>query len=294
MRTEKAAMTIELSHIDHPVIAVADMENGHELYTKLGFTIPPRGSHLEWGTGNWCIMFADDYLELRGIVDGSRYTHNLDKHLATKGEGLMGLAFAPSVSAEVSFKRAEEAGLKPTGLKALTRRFELPEGDAFPNFRICYLNEAEIPELLTTVVCEHRTPEIIRTPAWLAHENTVTGVRSMTGVSDNLATLAERLTLLVGAQSVHATQTTVRITLPQGAYLEYVTPAVAAERGIADPKAALPYLPAMTLGVADIAATRSVLRRNDVGYDELGEDALRVPASYCCGVILDFVENKET
>ncbi len=286
-------MTIELSHIDHPVIAVADMENGHELYAKLGFTIPPRGSHLEWGTGNWCIMFADDYLELRGIVDGSRYTHNLDKHLAAKGEGLMGLAFAPSVSAEVSFQRAEEVGLKPTGLKALTRRFELPEGDAFPNFRIYYLNEAEIPELLTTVVCEHRTPEIIRTPAWLAHENTVTGVRSMTGVSDDLATLAERLALLVGAHNVHVTETTVRMTLPQGACLEYVTPAVAAERGIADPEASIPYLPAMTLGVADIAATRSVLRRNKVGYDELGEDALRVPASYCCGVVLDFVENKE-
>ncbi len=143
------------------------------------------------------------------------------------------------------------------------------------------------------MVCEHRTPEIIRTPAWLAHENTVTGVRSMTGVSDDLATLAERLALLVGAHNVHVTETTVRMTLPQGACLEYVTPAVAAERGIADPEASIPYLPAMTLGVADIAATRSVLRRNKVGYDELGEDALRVPASYCCGVVLDFVENKE-
>ena len=285
-------MTIELSHIDHPVIAVANMESGHELYAKLGFTIPPRGRHLEWGTGNWCIMFADDYLELRGIVDGSRYTHNLDAHLASKGEGLMGLAFAPAVSAEVSFTRAQEVGLKPTGLKALTRRFELPEGDALPNFRICYLNEAEIPELLTTVVCEHRTPEIIRTPAWLVHENTVTGVRSVTGVSDDLATLAARLALLVGSENVSSTETAVRMNLPKGAYLEYVTPAVAAERGIADPKAVVPYLPVMTLGVANIAATRSVLRRNGIGYEALSDDGLRVPAAYCCGVILDFVEDK--
>lgn len=283
-------MTLELSHIDHPVIAIADMNQAHAAYRRLGFTIPPRGSHLEWGTGNWCIMFPDDYLELRGIADGSRYTHNLDIHLSQKGEGLMGLAFAPLQTAELSFDRAQEAGLKPTGLKTLTRRFELPEGDAFPSFHICYLNEAEIPELLTTVVCEHRTPEIIRTPEWLMHENAVIGVHSITGVAEEIASLTTRLRLLVDAEDVTSTDSTVKVAFPQGGYLEYVTPAVAQERGIAVSSGQIPYLPAMALKVSDILATRSVLGRNGLNYVDLSDKALRVSAEDCCGVILDFVE----
>ncbi len=78
--------------IDHPVIAVRDMEAAREVFQRLGFVVPPRGSHVEWGTGNWCIMFPEDYLELRGIVDPTRPIMGLDTVLESKGEGLMGIA----------------------------------------------------------------------------------------------------------------------------------------------------------------------------------------------------------
>ena len=61
-----------ITSIDHPVIAVRDMEEARQTFMRLGFTVPPRGSHVEWGTGNWCIMFPKDYLELRGIIDTDR------------------------------------------------------------------------------------------------------------------------------------------------------------------------------------------------------------------------------
>ena len=77
-------MPVAIRGIDHPVIAVRDMEKARERYRRLGFTIPPRGSHIQWGTGNWCMMFPEDYLELRGIVDPVRYTHNLDAFLAVE------------------------------------------------------------------------------------------------------------------------------------------------------------------------------------------------------------------
>ena len=82
-----------ITGIDHPVIAIRDMAAAHAAYARLGFTIPPRGSHLEWGTGNWCILFPDDYLELRGIIDPQKYTHHLDSFLKTR-EGLMGVALS--------------------------------------------------------------------------------------------------------------------------------------------------------------------------------------------------------
>ena len=63
-----------IESLDHPVIAARDLDAARDTYERLGFTIPPLGSHVEWGPGNLCIMFPDDYLEIRGFVDLSRFT----------------------------------------------------------------------------------------------------------------------------------------------------------------------------------------------------------------------------
>jgi catechol 2,3-dioxygenase-like lactoylglutathione lyase family enzyme len=283
-------VTLAISHLDHPVIAVRDMDASHGVYEKLGFTIPPRGSHLEWGTGNWCIMFPDDYLELRGIVDDSRYTHNLDRYLEEKGEGLMGLAFAPAISAQASYERAQEAGLEPTGLKSLTRRFERPEGDAFPRFSIAYLNEATIPEFLTSVVCEHLTPEVIRAPEWLRHPNGVTGIIALTGVTNGQEQLRPRLAAVFGEDAVTVWPDRLSVTLPRGARIDYLTPQAAAGEGLALTSVSAPYLSALTLAVASIAATRAVLDGNGVAYEETGSGIVARPP-VTGGLHIQFVQS---
>ena len=45
-------MSIDIVGIDHPIIAVRSMDDARIAFGKLGFTVPPRGSHIEWGTGN--------------------------------------------------------------------------------------------------------------------------------------------------------------------------------------------------------------------------------------------------
>ncbi len=74
-----------IESLDHPVIAVNDLSAARDVYEKLGFAVPPRGSHIEWGTGNLCVMFADDYLEMRGIIDPGRLLMHLDEHLEKFG-----------------------------------------------------------------------------------------------------------------------------------------------------------------------------------------------------------------
>ena len=95
--------------IDHPVIAARDLDAARVQFERLGFTVPPRGSHVEWGTGNLCIMFPDDYLEIRGIIDASRFTMHLDEHLDAFGEGLMGVAFG-TVDIDRSHAEMKHAG----------------------------------------------------------------------------------------------------------------------------------------------------------------------------------------
>ncbi len=274
--------------VDHPVIAVENMDAAEITYRNLGFTIPPRGSHMEWGTGNWCIMFADDYLELRGIADASRYTHHLDEFLAERGEGLMGLAFA-TADAERSYKTALESGLKPVALKDLTRRFHLDTGDAFPKFRIVYLSESNAPGLLTSVICGHMTPEIIRRKEWLAHPNAVVGVSSITVVVADPMECRGAYEKLFGADKVGEADDALYVDFPRGARLEILSPKAAAKRGVALPNGKLPYLPAMSLSVADIAQTKTILATNGVAFETADDGAaITVAPDFTCGVIVTF------
>ncbi len=50
-------------------------------WETLGFTLTPRGRHIGWGTGNYCIMLESGYIELLGVVDPSQFLNNLDGFL---------------------------------------------------------------------------------------------------------------------------------------------------------------------------------------------------------------------
>ena len=112
-------MTDDIDGFDHALIGVVDLEAARLQWQRLGFSICPRGKHIGWGTANYCIMFADDYVELLGIVDESQFTNNLDVFLADHGEGLLGMAFA---SDRIEALAARLDG-QPQDLK---RQLELP------------------------------------------------------------------------------------------------------------------------------------------------------------------------
>ena len=90
MVAKAISMHNAIASLDHPIIAVASLDASRAAYERLGFVVQPRGSHVEWGTGNGCVMFERDYLELRGVIDAELFTMDLDKHLAEHGEGLLG------------------------------------------------------------------------------------------------------------------------------------------------------------------------------------------------------------
>ena len=85
-----------LAGIDHAIVGVRDLEGARAGWSRLGFTLAPRGRHIGQGTGNYCIMFPSDYVELLGIVDPNDFVQRLDAFLARR-EGLMAVAFAPAL-----------------------------------------------------------------------------------------------------------------------------------------------------------------------------------------------------
>ena len=281
-----------IESLDHPVIAVRDLNAARITYEALGFTIPPRGSHIEWGTGNLCVMFPDDYLEIRGIVDASRFTMNLDKHLDQFGEGLMGVAFRTD-DVQTSYREMVDRGMRVAEPRRLTRNFEHPEGWTQPSFELCVPEPDDIEGLMHVVVLQHLTPELIRRPDFLSHQNACVGVNAMAGMIDDTERVAAKLALLLGDDAVQSDAEGVHLMVPNGRQIELLLPhAYRARFGDVDeaPDWETPRLAAMTLRVEDLSRTQDVLAANDLPFDITDDGAIRVAPDYTCGVILDFTE----
>ena len=279
--------------IDHPVIAARDLDAARVSFERLGFTVPPRGSHVEWGTGNLCIMFPDDYVEVRGIIDASRFTMHLDEHLDAYGEGLMGVAFGvPDIerSHAEMLRNAVAAG----SLQKLSRNFEHPEGWTQPSFKLCAPEAADIEGLMHVVVIQHLTPDLLRRSEFLAHANTCIGVNAMSGTIYEKRRVAEKLRRLLGEAAVKEDIDGVRAVLPSGQRLELLM-AEAYERkygAIAEsPEQQTPRLGAMTLRVASIDGLRDALGDRGVDFDEYAQGVVRVAAEHACGATLLFTES---
>ena len=279
--------------IDHPVIAARDLDAARDTFEKLGFVVPPRGSHVEWGTGNLCIMFPDDYLEIRGIIDASRFTMHLDEHLDAYGEGLMGVAFGTRDIA-ASHAAMRQLGIDTGEIRDLTRNFEHPEGWTQPSFRLCAPSATDIEGLMHVVVIEHLTPELIRRPEFLLHPNGCTGVVSMSGAIYDKRRIAEKMRALLGEKEVTEEADGVRASVASGQHLELLMADDYVRRygEIADsPDPQTPRLGVLTLRVASTAALREVLDAGNVPYTTWDQGSTRVEADQACGATIIFEES---
>ncbi len=279
-----------IAWLDHPVLATRDLAAARGACERLGFTVPPRGSHVEWGTGNLCVMFPNDYLELRGVIDPSRPTIGLEDHLERFGEGLMGIAFGTR-DVERSRRELARRGVPVGPVRRLARNFEHPEGWTQPAFALCVPEPPAIEGLMHVVVLEHLTPELIRRPEFLIHPNGCTGVDEVCGIIPEAASVAARMAALFGPGAVATTDAGVRITLPTRQRVELLLPGPYRKRFGANGEftdATVPRLGAMTLRVEDLARTGDVLDGNGVRVTESDRGRLRLGPAEGLGTIIEF------
>ncbi len=110
-----------LKHIlgaDHVVITVRDLDAAAEQWKKLGFTLSPRGTHSpQMGSGNYTIMFDEDYLELLGVLHETEQNKPTREFLKNR-EGIERTAFTTDDAAAGAADLAAR-GLVPLGPVAL-------------------------------------------------------------------------------------------------------------------------------------------------------------------------------
>lgn len=260
---------------DHIIVGVEDLEAARETYRRLGFTLSPRGRHIGWGTANYCIMFAGDYIELLGIVDAGQFTNNLDTRLEEKGEGLLSVSYATE-DAEAAHRALSCLGAEPP--RELKRLLELPEGTVEPRFRLVHLPPAATPGA-PAFITQHLTREMVWRPDWLEHANGAKAVSSVTARVNDLSHAAAAYASLFGAEAV--SEAGGRVVVKVG---DAVLSLEAA--GPDEPDGPVGF----SVGVDDLGRTAAVLDENGIAFKR-GESALTVAADNACGAGVAFVRS---
>ena len=272
-----------ITGIDHTIVGVADLEAARAHWTRLGFVCTPRGRHIGWGTANYCIMFPDDYVELLGIIDPAQFLNGLDRLLADRGEGLLGLAWAGDPDALWA-----DLGVRVQEPKALSRLLELPEGTVEPRFRLTHPADAGVFPGLSAFLCRHLTPELLRRPAWLAHRNGARALEGLTVVCDDPGALADAYAGIFGDAALHRGQERLDVTVGPHT-VRFLSAGRFARRypGLPAP-AATPAPLVMTIRVEDLPATGHFLRMAEVPTLPVPGARLVVPPASATGVVLEF------
>jgi len=279
-----------IAGIDHVIVGVRDLERARMGWSRLGFTLSPRGRHLGQGTANYCVMFPSDYVELLGIVDANDFVQRLDTFLAQR-EGLMAAAFAPAAALEEVRSALLRRRLHPSEPRPLGRQLELPEGTVVPRFSLLSLPMDETPGL-DSFICAHLTPELMRRPEWLRHPNGVLGLRGIHVLVESTAALLEPYDRLFGIQQVTTTDAVACVHV--GAHrIVFSTPDDFSTMHPAldlDADFPLPGIISLELAIDRRDHTADYLTQWQIPFNEMSDGSLVVPAKEANGAMLFFGE----
>lgn len=278
--------------LDHVIAGVRDLESARDAYARLGFTVTPRGSHIGWGTANYCIMFPKNYIELLGIVDPSKFCNNLDTFLETR-EGLLGVAFGTGDAVATAAGLAAR-GLAVDGPKDLARNLELPDGTVQPSFKLLFPAADAMPGLAAPApafVCQHLTPDLIRRPEWLTHPNGAKAIAAITVAAIEPPSLVPSYQALFGGDAVSLVDDVVIVRVgatrlqfaePEG--LARLHPGMAKSGNL--PTA--PCLAAMVVAVGDRGTAADCLAAAGIATTPGADGAITVEPPDAGGLWLDF------
>ncbi len=178
--------------IDHPLIAVDDIERMRARMISLGFNMTAVGKH-PWGTSTSLAMFEGCLIEIMSVYDEKlldefpagdfRFGRHVHTHLRER-EGIA-LTALHSLDAASDAKRAEEAGFVVSGHLEFGRDVTLPDGRAGrTKTTLALMPDARWPRL-SFFLCQQHRPELIYVPEWLEHPNTVFGISGVTIIAED-------------------------------------------------------------------------------------------------------------
>jgi len=182
--------THPVTGIDHVFLLTPDLDGAAAAWTKLGFTVTPRGFHSEhMGSANHTIMLQEDYIELLGILRETEYNAGHRARLAG-GEGLHAIACRID-DARSAVDALRELGIPAGPAMDFERPVALPGGrSGSAAFSVAPFGDGVSPRG-HVFMCQHRSRENVWVREWMEHANGATALAAVVAIADDPATLAD-------------------------------------------------------------------------------------------------------
>lgn len=168
--------------IDHPLIAVNNIEAVRRRFESMGFRMTETGKH-PWGTSTTLAMFEGSLIEIMGIYDDTlidvnpagdfHFGRHIHKHLQQREGVALSALHSTDIVADID--HAKQANLTLSGTLEFGRDVTLPDGGHDrTKTTLALLPDTEYPRL-SFFLCQQHRPELIYVPEWMNHPNTVYG-----------------------------------------------------------------------------------------------------------------------
>jgi glyoxalase-like protein len=184
--------------LDHVVVVVRSLDAAAAAWSRLGFTISPRGLHsAHMGTANHTLMLENDYLELMGVVAPTERNAPM-RELLLKREGLERAAFT-TTDATSGVAALRERGFKnaigPTDFSRPVVRADGTRTEA--RFATFQWPLDERPGGLRLFACQHFTRDAVWLPELQAHANTAMAIHYVGVLSTDPMAAAQHMGRLI-------------------------------------------------------------------------------------------------
>ena len=282
-----------IKELDHIAVMVTDLSAAGVAYEKLGFALTPVSQHSgalrpgaaaePWGTANRCAMFRQGYLELMGVIDDTLYDNHVPGFLE-RYEGIHILAFGCGNASEAANALAI-AGFGATGVHALARPLDTPEGERIAQFNLVRLPPDEMPEGRVLAI-EHLTRGFLWQDRYLDHPNGALALKELFVCVADVAAVARRYARYFGVPAAHTdASATFKLTTEKFVLLD--ARELETRFGVTPPS--LPFAAAFTVAVDDLEATHHFLQQRNIVLQK-DRERLFVAPIHAKGAVIVFEE----
>lgn len=285
--------------IDHPLVAVKNIDKACEDFARLGFFINPRHHH-PWGTDNHLLMFPDNFIEVISIYDQSKLNLKNEKGFAfgrfisdslARREGIA-LVALHSEDARLDHQLMEQRGVENQGIVDFRRIAHRPDGsEEEAVVSLVMLINSDCPPM-SHFFCHQHKPHLVWVEDWMTHPNGANAITSVCYIAESPAALFPRFVGIYGEQAVTLTEDYLVVQTDRGTF-EILSPYQAQDRfaGVEVPVTVgqLPSGIAIQVSTQSIPQAKAHLDENEVKYVETRAGGLRVPAHYAGNTIIEII-----
>jgi len=282
--SQHVSRTPGIAGLDHAVIAVRDLGAARETFTRLGFSLAPRGLHST-GSSNHNIMLGQDYFELLQVPQSNPLQAYYHEFLRRQ-EGLAALALT-GTDLQAALPALTRAGFLPSTPLDFSRKVTSGSRTGTARFRLANLATDSTPGALL-FICQHFTRELVWLPELQRHANGATGLAAVAFVAEKVAYLAGVYGRVFGAWPERIDE---GLKVETGsAPLAFCTRQSLQERlrEVILPERAAPHAAALFIRVAERAVAGRVLREGGFSPKRMSDGSWAIDAPAAHGVAMVF------